>query len=85
MAVAVNYEGKEDVLGLWIAESEGAKFWMRVLTELKNRGVQDILIACMTGLPVFLRRCDLSIWIPVFNCVLSTWFVTRQNMFRVKT
>ena len=39
--------------GLWIAETEGAKFWMGVLTELKNRGVQDILIACMDGLSEF--------------------------------
>ena len=49
----MNFEGKKDVLGLWIAESEGAKFWMSVLNELKNRGVQDILIACMDGLTGF--------------------------------
>jgi len=52
-ALAVNFEGKKEVLGLWIAENEGAKFWMGVLTELKNRGVQDILIACMDGLTGF--------------------------------
>ena len=44
-ALAVKFEGKKEVLGLWIAENEGAKFWMGVLNELKNRGVQDILIA----------------------------------------
>jgi putative transposase len=53
IALAVNFEGKKEVLGLWIAENEGAKFWMGVLTELKNRGVQDILIACMDGLSGF--------------------------------
>jgi transposase-like protein len=52
-ALAVNFEGKKEVLGLWIAENEGAKFWMGVLTELKNRGVKDILIACMDGLSGF--------------------------------
>ena len=52
-ALGVNFEGKKEVLGLWIAESEGAKFWMGVLTELKTRGVQDILIACMDGLTGF--------------------------------
>ena len=52
-ALAVNFEGKKEVLGLWIAENEGAKFWMGVLAELKNRGVQDILIACMDGLTGF--------------------------------
>jgi transposase-like protein len=53
MALGVNFEGKKEVLGLWISENEGAKFWMGVLTELKNRGVQDILIACMDGLSGF--------------------------------
>jgi transposase-like protein len=44
---------KGRVLGLWIAETEGARFWMGVLTEIKNRGLQDILIACMDGLTGF--------------------------------
>jgi len=52
-ALAVNFEGKKEALGLWIAESEGARFWMGVLAELRNRGVQDILIACMDGLAGF--------------------------------
>ena len=53
VALGVNFEGHKEVLGLWIAENEGAKFWMAVLSELKNRGVQDILIACMDGLSGF--------------------------------
>jgi transposase-like protein len=53
IALGVNFEGKKEVLGLWIAENEGAKFWMGVLNELKNRGVADILIACMDGLSGF--------------------------------
>ena len=53
VALGVNFEGHKEVLGLWIAENEGAKFWMGVLSELKNRGVQDILIACMDGLSGF--------------------------------
>jgi len=53
LALGVNFEGHKEVLGLWLAEAEGAKFWMGVLTELKNRGVQDILIACMDGLSGF--------------------------------
>ena len=52
-ALGVNFEGQKEILGLWIAENEGAKFWMGVLTELKNRGVEDILIACMDGLTGF--------------------------------
>ncbi len=53
MALAVNTDGIKELLGLWIAENEGAKFWMNVLTELQNRGVQDIFIACVDGLTGF--------------------------------
>jgi putative transposase len=53
VALGVNFEGQKEVLGLWIAENEGAKLWMGVLTGLKNRGVEDILIACMDGLSGF--------------------------------
>jgi len=49
----VNLEGKKDVLGLWTSGNEGAKFWLGVLTELKNRGVKDILIVCVDGLKGF--------------------------------
>lgn len=50
VVLGVNLRGEKEVLGLWVAETEGAKFWLGVVTELKNRGVQDIFIACMDGL-----------------------------------
>ncbi|EEJ3798570.1 IS256 family transposase [Salmonella enterica subsp. enterica serovar Gaminara] len=53
LALAINTEGHKELLGMWMAENEGAKFWLSVLTELKNRGVQDILIACVDGLKGF--------------------------------
>lgn len=53
LALGVNLEGHKELLGLWIAENEGAKFWLNVLTELQNRGVKDILIACVDGLKGF--------------------------------
>jgi transposase-like protein len=53
VALGVNFEGKKEVLGLWIAENEGAKFWASVLNEIRNRGTEDILIACMDGLTGF--------------------------------
>ncbi len=53
LAIAVTMEGIKDVLGMWAAETEGAKFWLSILTELKNRGVKDILIACVDGLKGF--------------------------------
>lgn len=53
VAIAVNLQGKKEVLGLWAAQNEGAKFWLGVMTELKNRGVEDFLIACVDGLKGF--------------------------------
>jgi len=53
VALAINLEGNKELLGLWVGESEGAKFWLSVLTELRNRGVQDILIAAVDGLKGF--------------------------------
>jgi putative transposase len=53
VALAVSLEGRKEVLGLWASENEGAKFWLSVITELKNRGVEDILIACVDGLKGF--------------------------------
>ena len=53
LAIGINIEGHKEVLGLWIAQTEGAKFWLSVVTELKNRGVQDIFIACVDGLKGF--------------------------------
>jgi len=53
LAIGVNMEGHKEVLGLWIAQTEGAKFWLQVVTELKTRGVQDIFIACVDGLKGF--------------------------------
>ena len=52
-AIGVNLEGKKEVLGLWIAATEGAKFWLGVMNELKNRGLNDILIVCIDGLKGF--------------------------------
>ncbi len=53
VALGVDMDGNRDVLGLWIAQSEGARFWMNVISELQKRGVQDILIACVDGLKGF--------------------------------
>ncbi|KFR43125.1 transposase [Salmonella enterica subsp. enterica serovar Bareilly str. CFSAN001109] len=53
LALGINTEGQKELLGMWLAENEGEKFWLSVLTELKTRGVQDILIACVDGLKGF--------------------------------
>ena len=51
--LAIDPEGRKDLLGLWVGQSEGAHFWLNIMTELKNRGVEDILIACVDGLKGF--------------------------------
>jgi putative transposase len=53
VALGINLEGYKEVLGLWTSANEGAKFWLQVLTEIRNRGVQDIFIACVDGLKGF--------------------------------
>jgi putative transposase len=53
VALGVNLEGKKELLGLWLAETEGAKFWLSCLTDLKNRGLSDIFVACIDGLSGF--------------------------------
>jgi putative transposase len=53
LALGVTVDGERDVLGMWFQETEGAKFWLQVLTELKQRGVRDVLIACVDGLKGF--------------------------------
>jgi putative transposase len=53
VAIGISMEGRKEVLGLWTSSNEGAKFWLAILTELRNRGVKDILIACVDGLKGF--------------------------------
>ena len=53
LALAINVQGRKELLGLWISKTEGAKFWLSVLNDLQNRGVKDVLIACVDGLTGF--------------------------------
>ena len=53
LVLGINLEGKKELLGMWISQNEGAKFWLSVLTELKNRGVKHLLITCVDGLKGF--------------------------------
>ena len=58
VAIGVNLDGERDVLGLWFQQTEGAKFWLHVLTDLKTRGVQDILFVCVDGLTGFVEAIE---------------------------
>ena len=53
LAIGVNMDGKKELLGIWVGKNEGSKFWMQVVTELKNRGVEQIYVACVDGLKGF--------------------------------
>ena len=53
LALGVNMDGKKELLGMWMSKNEGAKFWLGVITELQNRGVEDIFVACVDGLKGF--------------------------------
>ena len=71
VALAINMEGKKELLGLWISKTEGSKFWMSVLTEIKNRGVEDVFIMCVDGLKGFAQAIE-----GVFpHCVTQTCIV----------
>ncbi len=67
LALGVNMDGEKERLGLWMAQTEGAKFWLSVMTELKNRGVQDILISCVDGLKGSRQPLKLSIRRPKYS------------------
>lgn len=83
VALGINLSGNKDLLGLWLTESEGAKFWPSFLTELKNRGVEDILITYI-GKATW-RKSRLSIQTPKFNCALFIWFATTCALSAGKT
>jgi putative transposase len=53
LVLAVNLQGEKELLGMWMSQTEGAKFWMGILTDLKNRGGQDLFITCVDGLTGF--------------------------------
>jgi len=81
LAFGVNLQGMKEVLGIWAAESEGAKFWMQVVTELKTRGVQDIFIACVDGLKGFPEAIE-AIY-PETQVQLCLVHLVRHSLFYV--
>jgi putative transposase len=73
LVLGVNVEGHKELLGMWMSENEGAKFWLSVLTYLKNRGVQHLLIACVDGLKGFPEAINTA----YPDAKTYTWCVTR--------
>jgi putative transposase len=78
LALAVNQEGHKELLGIWLSENEGAKFWLGILTELKSRGVKDIFIACidgLTGMPEAIQSAYPKTWVQL--CIVH---MVRNSM-----
>jgi len=73
-------EGEKEVLGLWIAQTEGAKFWLQVVTELRNRGLKDILIACVDGLKGFPEAIE-----SIFPRTAVQLFIVHMVRYSLKT
>lgn len=78
LAIGINLAGTKEVLGLWIQQTEGAKFWLQIVTELKNRGVQDVFIACVDGLKGFPEAIETVF--PKAQVQLCIVHVVRQSL-----
>jgi len=73
LALGINIDGHKELLGMWISENEGAKFWLSVLTELQTRGVKNFLICCVDGLTGFPDAINAAFPRLRFSYVLCTW------------
>jgi putative transposase len=82
--VGIDLDCNKDVLGIWIGENESAKFWLSVLNDLKNRGVQDILIICVDNLTGFIKPSRLAIRRLTSGSVSSTRFAPPPVMSHTK-
>ncbi len=76
LALGINLDGQKELPGMWLAENEGAKFWLNVLTELKNRGLNDILIACVDGLKGFPEAINAVYPETQIQLCIYTWYAT---------
>ena len=91
LAIGVNMKGKKELLGIWIGKNEGAKFWMQVVTELKNRGVSKIYVACVDGLKGFTEAInsifpDTVVQLCIVHMIRnSTKYVSYKDLKEVTT
>ncbi|MFT6220802.1 MAG: transposase-like protein [Candidatus Endobugula sp.] len=77
LALGINVEGHKELLGMWMSEDEGVKFWLSVLTDLENRGVKHLLIAYVNGLKGFPEAITAVFPMRRFSCVSSIWSITH--------
>lgn len=80
ISLGVNKEGYKDILGIWIGENEGAKFWLSVCNDLKNRGVEDMHLACIDGLKFFPDAIKKFSRRQPFKHALSIKFVIQSSI-----
>lgn len=84
MAVGIDLDSKKDVLGIWIGENESAKFWLSVLNELRNRGVQGILIICVDNLAGFSEAIT-ACYLEVLTVVSALYLLPEVAVAASKT
>jgi transposase-like protein len=85
LALAIRLDGQKELLGLWIEQNEGARFWMGIMNELKTRGVQDMLLAAVDGLTGFPMPSLRYFPRPRCSFAWYTWSATRCGLSRTKT
>ena len=85
IALGIDMNGKKDVLGMYVGENESTKFWLSIMNGLKNRGVEDILIACVDGLNGFPRQLKLFIPKQKSSSVSFIRSVIQRSLFPTKT
>jgi len=83
--LAIDKDGRKDLLGMYISKNEGANFWLNVLTDLQNRGVHDILIACVDGLKGFPDAIQSVFPDTIVQLCIVIRYVTPSNMSAVNT
>ena len=91
LAIGVNLRGYKEVLGMWASENQGARFWLSIVTELKNRGVKDIFLACIDGLKGFPEAIEAvfpktQIQLCIIHTIrtqLKLWRTVTSSTFRV--
>ena len=85
IAIGIDMEGHKDVLGMYVGQNESAKFWLSILNGLKNRGVEDILIACVDGLTGFPQAIEAVFRIRKSSNALSIRFGIQQSLFPTRS
>lgn len=85
ITIGIDMNGRKDVLGIYVGENESAKFWLSIMNGLRNRGIKDILIACVDGLTGFPQAIDAISLKQRFSSVLSIKYGIQRSLYPIRT